>query len=1130
MYLVVPASGPIGNGARVVGYLPSPPMGGESSVGAGRSTAIVLFTDLVGSTELRSRLGEEAAEEVRRRHDSLVAGAIDTNRGRVIKHLGDGVMATFTGAADALAACVAVQQALDHHNRSGSAVHLAVRIGVSAGDVAVEEADCFGTPVIEAARLCGVAGGGQILASDIVRALAGSAGGHEFRPVGPLDLKGLPAPVPACEVAWEPLPLATVPMPALLTDTGRVFVAREDALEGLGQVWKEAASGDRRVALLAGEPGVGKTRLAAELACQVHDQGATVLAGRCDEDLGVPYQPFVEALRHFVEHASAEDLGAGLGRYAGELVRLVPEIEQRVSDLAAPLRSDPETERYRLFDAVAAWLGASIDRPVLLVLDDLQWAAKPTLLLLRHVIRSPEPKRLMILGTYRDTELGHDHPLIEILADLRREGGMKRLSLGGLDSSGVAAFMEQAAGHALDDEDLSLARAIHEETEGNPFFVREVLRHLGETGAVERRDGRWATRLPVEEVGIPEGVRDVVGRRLSRLSEEANRVLRVAAVVGPEFELSVLQRAEALDEEDLLSAIEEATAARLVLEVAGPIGRYRFAHALVRGTLYDALSAARRVTLHRRVAEAIEAVHVGRLDDYLPALAHHYARASAPAAVTGKAVAYAARAGARALAQLAHDEGAGYYRQALELLDAGEGPVDESQRLELLIAFGEAQKRAGDSAHRNTLLDAAHLAEGQGNAASLARAVLANSRGHLPSIVGGVDTGRVSMLEAALAAGGKDDSPTRARVLAILALELTFAPDRHRCLELSDEALAMARRLEDSQTLSHVLLARYFAIMSPDTLSECLSNTEELLRVVAVVPDPAMKCRAYTVRYRLLMDAGDAAEADRLLEPGDRLAAELGQPALQWTVKYVPQAGRALIAGRLGDAERLAHEGRMAGGAGNPDAELCYAAQLSLIRFEEDRLDEVESVLARTLADLAARHARLPFLESLMAVAHCELGQKEKAAAILDRLASVSPPLDLYWLTTAAHWATSAAHLGDAGQCQRMFEMLEPYCDRAVAYILFPTASVAHHLGLLATSLGRYEEAERQFRSAEEVHARVGAPLYVARTRLEWARMLLARRAPEDAARARDLLGQALASARDLGLANIERHAVALLA
>ncbi|HZI39379.1 MAG TPA: AAA family ATPase, partial [Acidimicrobiia bacterium] len=499
---------------------------------------------------------------------------------------------------------------------------------------------------------------------------------------------------------------STVPLPLLLTEVGRIFVGRDAELERLGQLWKEAVAGERRVVLLAGEPGVGKTRLAAELAARAHKEGAVVLAGRCDEDLGVPYQPFVEALRHFVDHAPAGELQYRLGRYGGELARLVPDLNERVPALAPPLQSDPETERYRLFDAVAGWMAtaSSVDN-LLLLLDDLQWAAKPTLLLLRHLLRVPDTKRALILGIYRDTELADDHPLTGVLADLRGQGGIERISLSGLDDHGVRALAEQAAGHALDDHDVALMRAIREETEGNPFFVREVFRHLVETGAVERRQEGWTSRLPAAELSIPESVRDVVGRRLSRLSEEARRALRIAAVTGAEFDVGVVRTAGAFDEETLLGALEEAGGARLLNEVSAT--RYRFAHALVRITLYESLTAARRVALHRQVAAALETFHARALDDHLPALAHHWARASGPSGDTARAAHYAARAGDRALAQLAHDEAVSYYRQALDLLDVSGLAVDVQQRCDLLISLGESQRRAGNPEFRETLLAAA---------------------------------------------------------------------------------------------------------------------------------------------------------------------------------------------------------------------------------------------------------------------------------------------------------------------------------------------------------------------------------------------------------------------------------------
>lgn len=1090
--------------------------------GRRRGTATVVFTDLVGSTELLARLGESAFDDLRRAHFAALRGAIERYGGTEVKTLGDGILAVFGSAADAVDAAVAMQRATAGRGPPGTEGKLALRVGVALGDVGFEEGDVFGTPVVEAARLVAAARPGQILATTVVRVVAGARTQTRFTDVGSLVLKGLPAPVAACEVDWEILSTAAVPLPPLLSGVGPwTFVGREPELERLEVTWKEADTGTRRLILIGGEPGIGKTRLAGEFARRVHADGAVVLAGRCDEDMGVPFQPFVEALRQYVTAVDAPFLG----RHGGELTRLVPEITASLPGLPEPLRSDPETERYRLFDAVAAWLaGVSAEAPVLLVLDDLHWAARPTLLLLRHVVRSVEPMRILIAGTYRDTEPGPG--LTELLADLRRDGAGDRLSLAGLDDAGAEAFLGAAAGHDLDADDRVLARAIRAETEGNPFFVGEVLRHLAESGAVAKRDGRWVLEAALEELGIPDGVREVVARRLSRLSPEANRVLRVAAVGGAEFDLPVLAAVADANEETVLFSVDEALAARLVAEVRGAgVPRYRFSHALVRATVYDQLAAGRRVLLHRRIGEAIEAVHAGHLDPHVASLAHHFGRAAVAGGDAGKAAHYATQAGDRALAQLAHDEAAAYYGLALELL----APKADG-RLELLISLGEAQRRAGIPAHRETLLAAAGLARERGDADALARAALANSRAQWWTTSAAIDNERIEALEHALEATDEGVLELRARLLAALAVETIYASDRSRRVALSDEALAAARRLGDPATLADVLLARYRAIAAPSTLGERIANTAELLTLTEDLDDPVRRFGAWVHRFRASFESGDVAEGDRALASCEALAAELAQPVLRWSVLF-GQAGRAWLAGALDESERKTAAARDLGlRIGLPATETAFLAQSFYICRERATLAAIEPTLRR----LTIENPQLPTSCAVLAVVQCELGQREEARETLGRLAATGfdLPFDLIWLFGMAESAVAASDLGDTEAAAVLLERLTPYTDQfaTIAGSATVIGAVSGHVGMLATTLGRFDEADAHLSAAAEAHARIGAPILLARTRLEQARLCLTRGAAGDVERARALLGQVLATARELGLVAVERRAVSLLA
>ena len=1076
----------------------------------------MLFTDLVGSTELMTGLGDLAFDQLRSQHFAELRAVITGAGGTEIKNIGDGLLATFTSAVDALAVAGRAQQVTDHQGRAVG-IPLALRVGLALGEVAVEDGDVFGTPVVEAARLVAVARPGQILATALVRAVAGTRAGVTFGDLGPLDLKGLPEPVPVCEVGWEPLAGrvdAGVPLPGLLVGTGRIFVGRDRELERLRTRWKEAAAGGQTLVLLGGEPGIGKTRLAAEFAAAVQADGALVLGGRCDQDMGVPYQPFVEALRHYVTHAAAP---LRLGRHPGELTRLVPELGDLVPDLPEPLRSDPETERYRLFDALAAWLAdVSLEGwPLLLVLDDLHWAAKPTFLLLRHVLRPSQPMRLMVLATYRDTDVVPGHPMGELLADVPRLGGAERLPLTGLDPLGVEAFVAAAAGHELDEESEALARMVWRETEGNCFFVAEVLRHLSESRAIELRDGRWVTTAGVDQIGIPEGVRDVVLGRVGRLSPEINSVLCAAAVAGLEFDLRVVGAAGGFNEEEFVGALDGAVAARLLVEVPGPIPRNRFSHALVRAALYDGLTVARRRLLHRRLAETVEAIHEGGLDDHLPALAHHWRESGAD---PDRAIDYATRAGHRALAQLAHDEAARFYAAALELT----GP-DSPQALELMIALGDARHRAGDVGHRDVLFRAARLAKTRGDGNALARAALAATRPGFTISVGGVDPELIAVLEEAVDAG--IDSPgLQARVLAALALATVFAQDRARLLELSDRALALARDSGDPASLASVLASRAYSMMDPATLGLRLQDTAELVELAGHLGDPGVEFSAHWIRGRALLDTGDVAGGLHHAERCRELADDLGQPPLRWMSRWV-SVGPVLLAGRIEEAERMLEAAEELGRlSSQPGTDAVAAVQGVVVRFEQDRMQEAE----RVLSEVAPRYPGVPGLAALVAWARCADGRLEEARATLAVLAGTSfeLPIDPTWHVMMCAAAEVVHHVGDVEAARVLYPRLAPWADVWANTGGISVGVTAYYLGLLATSIGETELAERHFADAAMRYEAAGAPAHLGRTQLEQARSLAQR---GDRIAARQLVEHALAVAEELALVNVQRRARALL-
>ncbi|WP_238964120.1 BTAD domain-containing putative transcriptional regulator [Mycobacterium paraintracellulare] len=825
-----------------------------------------LLTDIEGSTAAwEAEAGAMAAALAR--HDELIEHVVTSRGGRLIKTRGEGdaTFSVFERPSAAASAAVELQDAIAHEPWA-LRQPIRVRVALHTGEVELRDGDYFGRAVNRVARLRSLAEGGQILCSGATAELVidSLADDVVLTDLGMRQLRNLARPEHVFELRLEtaeqrPQPAAAeTPMerpglPAVLVGPGP-FVGRGRELEGLLSAWQGALTGCVRTVLIAGEPGVGKTRLAGEWSQRAYEMGAVVLYGRCDEDLGAPYQPFAEALRALVPCMGAGRLRGLRGIEA--LLPLVPGLADAVPDLAPPAHADPDTERYALFDAAVALLEiASASAPVLLILDDLHWAAKPTLLLLRHLLRFGDHARVQIVGTYRSTDLDRSHPLAAMLADLHRDGTANRLNLGGLDEDDVTTYVTEAG---YDDEEL--AHALASVTAGNPFFLIEALRHVDESGGV------W------DQSTLPQGVREAVSRRLSRLPVETNKALAAAAVVGSRFSLELVEQVVG---NDLIDAFDEARNAGIVIEEPG--GNYRFNHALVRQSLLAELASVRRMRLHQRIATTLEAMP-GADDELLAELAHHYFEC-AWAGNAAKAVLYCRRAADQAMARLAYEGAADLYRHALHALEEldDELPDRDDQVAELLVARCEALLAAGD-------VTSAAGAVSQLRAATVDSARLAAWAtcfdGQLSMLI---HPERLDEVEAALAVAAaklaeQDDAAGEATAHTVRAGCLARLGRIADCEGALDDALNAARRAREHRRVNAVLAgAPLAALWGPNPVPRAGGRCLDVVRLLRITTDsPAVE--ATSTRCQAVLEAfrGRAAAARRMIDSARRTVSELG--------------------------------------------------------------------------------------------------------------------------------------------------------------------------------------------------------------------------------------------------------------
>jgi DNA-binding CsgD family transcriptional regulator/tetratricopeptide (TPR) repeat protein len=908
------------------------------------------------------------------------------------------------------------------------------------------------------------------------------------------------------------------------------FVGRERELALLRTHMDRALGGKGGLVLLTGEPGIGKTRTADELARLARLQRAKVLWGRCLEGEEAPaLWPWTQILRTYVRERDPGSLRVELGSAAGVIAEVIPDLAAKLPGVAAPPRLEPPNARRRLFDATTWFLRrAAGAQPLVLIVDDIQWADRPSVVLLEQLAARVGDARMLVVAAMRDTRAaGASAASVRALAELAALPTADRLELPGLSPDEVGQLIGLSIGEG---GSAALARVVHRQTGGNPFFVRELIRVLLADGRLETVA---AEETPLHAVATQ--VRDVIVRRVLRLSAFCQTLLESAAVLGREFSLPALAGMSGLPGERLVDALQEAADAGLVAADRHVAGAWRFVHPIVAETLHAELGPAVRVRLHQRAADVLEGlVETGAFEEPpFAELAHHFLEASRGPA-SDKVIDYTVRAADHASRQLAFETAADRYELAFDALDPRE-ERNRPRRLGLLLRLGEARRWAGEVAGaKGSYLLAAELARQVGDPERLALAALGFA-GPTPVVDDTVEQATVNLLEEALEALealGADDGQMRALVLGRLATELV--PERKagaRRAALSGEALSLARRLDDTALLGAALAARRKAVWSPDNLEERRALSAEIVAVAGERDDPELDMLGRRWLIADLMECGELGDAQREMDAYARRGEQLRQPLDRW-VSAVHRTNRALLAGRFADAGThaaiaLAH-GRAAVGAAS---EIEHAAAMFWICREQGRLAEAEAALT-AVVDSGSGDPAIGMLRCWLVTVRAELGREPDARAALELLAGegfASLPRDAYWLGSVAALAEACALLGDTKRGAELYDLARPFADHnAVPGNLPCGGSVERYLGLLAATDGRFEAAMHHFDRAIAANGELGARPLVAWSQHDHAAMLRSRGRLDDAERVLALAGDAGRTARELGMTRLEQRVGAL--
>ena len=837
------------------------------SEGFAEGPVTVLFSDVEGSTDLRTRRGDTTAHRLLRDHEEIVRGCVADFGGREIKALGDGFMVAFGSARKALACAQAIQQRLEERNRASAGDEVNVRIGINTGEVIIEGDDLYGQAVNAAARIAARARGGEILVSDIVRQLAGSGPQFTFADRGRCRLKGFPD-------RWHLYaltPADTAAEPALRFADRTTFVGRVAERTQLCRRLDRATAGQGGLVLISGEPGVGKSRLTEEVAAEAAGR-FRVGVGHCYESgRDLPYMPWVELIEAAMAERDLDELRRSFGDEAPEFARLVPALRRVLPDIPAPLELPPEQQRRYTFNSIRDYLArVSQAQPRLVILEDLQWADEPTLHLLEHLAERLPTMACLVVATHRGAPSDLTPQLTDTLSRLVRGRHVDRLKLNRHDESEVDALLRVLSGQS---PPAGIRAAIHAETDGNVFFVEEVFRHLVESGRLLDEQGRFRTDVTIGELDVPANVRLVLDRRLDRLDEATRQALGVAAVAGRHLSFDLWEAISDLDSDDLIDAIDEAERAAVVFaEQRADQEEYWFGHELIRQTLLARLPPPRRRRHHLRVADALARLSVDDPAAQAGTIAGHLLQAGS-AADPRKLFHYLVLAGERSLVSAAFEDAVRHLRRAASLADH----VAPGQRADMLFQLGMAERGlAHPEAAVTAWSGAIALWAEQGDTAKISRICPVAA---FSLVAGGHYPPAYDLAQQGLAALGDRAGDEGGPLLALSGFVAAIAGGYDDGMQCITQALDSAERLGDSvlagyalawkAAVHHVHMESVDCVESGLRAAEILRSTPEVWQLATVVGMAAFSLPA----LGRLDDARRAVEEARPL--GERLGAHV---------------------------------------------------------------------------------------------------------------------------------------------------------------------------------------------------------------------------------------------------------------